>query len=104
MIVEQRTYTIKPGTTADYLNIYETQGMEAQKEILGNMVGYFYTDIGPLNQIIHMWGYEDLNQRAKRRKALFEDPRWLKMLPNLRQHLIAQESKILVPTPFSPIK
>lgn len=104
MIVEQRTYTIKPGTTQEYLKTYQEQGMEAQLEILGNMVGYFYTEIGPLNQIIHMWGYDSFEERTKRRTALFQDPRWQKMLPNLRQHLVSQESKILMPTSFSPIR
>ena len=34
MIIEMRTYTIQPGTTPEYFNVYETMGMEAQKEIL----------------------------------------------------------------------
>lgn len=104
MLVEQRTYTIRPGTTAAYLKTYEEQGMAVQKEILGNMVGYFYTETGPLNQIIHMWGYDSFEDRMARRKALFEHPDWLAMLPNLRPHLEAQESKILIPTSFSPIR
>ena len=103
MIVEQRTYTINPGATQQYLKTYETQGMEAQKEILGHMVGYFYTDIGPLNQIVHMWAYKDLNERAERRAKLFTDPRWQAMLPNLRPHIVSQESKVLIPASFSPI-
>jgi len=104
VIVEQRTYTIKPGTTQEYLKTYQEQGMEAQKEILGNMIGYFYTEIGPLNQIIHMWGYESFEDRTARRAKLFQDPRWLNMLPNLRQYMVSQESKILLPTSFSPIR
>ena len=48
-------------------------GMEAQKEILGHMVGYYATEIGELNQVVHMWAYEDLNSRVERRAKLMKD-------------------------------
>jgi hypothetical protein len=67
MIVEQRTYTLHPGKTPEYLRLYESEGMAIQTRILGRMVGYFTTEIGPLNQVIHMWGYDTFEERAKRR-------------------------------------
>ena len=67
MIVEQRTYTLFPGKTLEYLRLYESEGMAIQTRILGRLVGYFTTEIGPLNQIIHMWGYDSFEERARRR-------------------------------------
>ena len=64
MIVEMRTYTIQPGSTPEYFKVYETMGMEAQKEILGHMVGYYATEIGELNQVVHMWAYDSLDSRT----------------------------------------
>ena len=58
MIVEQRTYTLHPGKVPEYLRLYQAEGMAIQTRILGRMVGYFTTEIGPLNQIVHMWGYD----------------------------------------------
>jgi len=103
MIVEHRTYTLHPGNHLKYLEVYEQEGLEIQQPILGNLVGYFYTDIGPLNQIIHMWGYESLDERALRRKKLFENQDWLAYLKKIIPMIISQESKILVPASFSPI-
>ncbi len=98
-----RTYTLRPGTHPEYLKVYEAMGMEAQKEILGHMVGYYSTEIGPLNQIIHMWAYDSLDERSERRAKLMTDPRWQKMLPELRKYIKSQETKILVPAPFVKI-
>ena len=103
MIVEQRTYTLHPGQHLKYLDTYEKEGLEIQRPILGNLVGYLFTDIGPLNQIVHMWGYESLAERTKRRRKLFEDLGWRAYIQMIVPMIASQESKILIPAPFSPI-
>jgi len=104
MIVEMRTYKIKPGTIPDYYRIYETEGMAIQRRILGNLIGYFHTDIGPLNQIVHLWGYEDLADRAARRAELAKSTEWLACVARLMDLIIEQDNKILLGAPFSPIR
>ena len=100
MLVEQRTYTTHPGKYRDYLSLYEQEGLQIQLRVLGRMVGYYYTDIGELNQIVHMWAYEDLADRTHRRAELMKDANWrayaAKMLPLLQ----SQTSKIMIPAPF----
>jgi NIPSNAP len=103
VFVEERTYTLKPGTVADYLSAYARDGLEVQREHLGNLIGYFTTEIGTLNQIVHMWGYESMAERQQRRTALYSDPRWQEYLPTVLPWLVRQESRILLPTSFSPI-
>ena len=103
MIVEQRTYTLHPGQHLKYLDTYEKEGLELPRPILGNLVGYFFTDIGPLNQIVHMWGYDSLDERTKRRRKLFEDLGWRAYIQMIVPMIASQESKILIPAPFSPI-
>ena len=76
MLVEKRTYTLHPGKAPEYLRIYTESGMEIQRRILGNLVGWFTTEIGNVNQIVHMWAYADLNDRAERRAELAADPGW----------------------------
>jgi hypothetical protein len=103
MIVEQRTYRYKPGTLPKFLELYEAKGLAVQKRILGNMLGYFVTEIGPLNQTVHLWGYESLDDRAERRARLMADPDWRAFLAEALPLLETQESRILLPTRFSPI-
>ena len=103
MFVEQRTYTLLPGTQGEWLENYEKYGLKIQTEILGRLVGYFTTEFGALNQVVHMWAYETFEDRAERRKKLFQNPVWLEFLPKVRPLLVSQESKILLPAAFSPI-
>jgi hypothetical protein len=104
MIVEERIYTLYPGKQAEYLKHYQEEGLEVQSRILGRMVGYFTTEVGPLNQVIHMWGYDSFEERLRRRAELFKDPTWLGYVAKIRPLILSQENKILLPTPFSPIR
>ncbi|AIO35505.1 NIPSNAP family protein [Burkholderia pseudomultivorans] len=104
MIIEQRTYTVKPGAVPAYLDFYMREAMEVQKRHLPNMIGYFSTEFGTLNQIIHMWGYADLDERARCRAELYADPAWQTAVKKLLEMIEVMESKILVPAPFSPIQ
>lgn len=100
MLVEQRIYTTHPGKWRDYLALYEAEGLEIQKNILGRMVGYYRTECGALNQIVHMWAYEDMNEREERRVRLMADPGWLSYVARMMPLLQSQESKILMPASF----
>ena len=102
MIVEQRTYTVKPGAVPEYMTLYEAEGFAIQQPILGNLVGWYYTDFGPLNQIVHMWGYDSYAERERRRAELGRNTDWQGFLPKIRPLLVRQENKILLPAPWSP--
>ena len=104
MFVEQRTYTLLPGSQGEWLENYEKYGLEIQTKILGRLVGYFSTEFGALNQVVHMWAYETFEDRAERRKKLFQNAVWLEFLPKVRPLIVSQESKILLPAAFSPIR
>ena len=100
MFVEMRTYTLQVGRVPEYLRIYEAEGMETQKRILGLMLGYYSCDSGDLNQVIHMWGYDDMPDRAQRRTALFQDPVWLAYIPKVSGLILKQENRFLSPARF----
>lgn len=104
MLIELRTYTFHPGKLPEFMRVYEQEGLEVQKRILGRMVGYFTTDIGMLNQVVHLWGYEDLKDRSERRALLAADKGWQGYLAKILPMIQTMESKILVPTRFSPIQ
>lgn len=104
MIVEQRTYLFHPGGLPKFFKAYEDSGArELQQRTLGNLIGYFTTEIGTLNQSVHLWGYASLDDRATRRTALMGEAVWRDFLADIVPLLKNQESKILLPTDFSPI-
>lgn len=102
MIYEMRTYRLKAGTVPAYLKLVEEDGIEVQKRHLGQLVGYFSSEIGPLNEIVHIWAYRDLNDRAARRAQLAGDARWQEFIPKIQALIDTMESKILLPARFSP--
>jgi hypothetical protein len=104
MIVEQRTYTLQPGTIQEFLRLYEAEGYDIQRSALGDPVGYYSTEVGPINQIIHMWAYVDFADRTERRKRLQALPEWRAWTPKARPFYAAQENRILVPANFMRIE
>lgn len=104
MIVEERIYRIRNGCMGRYLQLVREEGLAIQQPILGGLVGYFTSDIGPLSQVTHWWAYADLQDRARRRQQLANDSRWQAFLPKLSENIEQAENRILVPTDFSPLQ
>jgi hypothetical protein len=89
-----------------WLALYEEYGLPVQTKYLGNLIGFFQTEIGTLNQVVHLWGFNDLNDRAKRRADMSKDPAWHEFIRRNEElaAFVHQENKIVVPVKFSPIK
>ncbi|WP_420994777.1 MULTISPECIES: NIPSNAP family protein [Cupriavidus] len=102
MIVEERVYTCYCGKAQTYVKMYEAEGLAIQRPILGHLLGYFTSELGTLNQVVHLWAYQDLEDRAARRARLLADPAWQAYAAKVQPLVLTQENKILVPAAFSP--
>ncbi|MEO5695504.1 MAG: NIPSNAP family protein [Burkholderiaceae bacterium] len=102
MIVDFRAYTLQSGTVAKFLELFEIEGLEPQVRILGNFLGIYRTEIGNINEIIMMFGYDDANERQRRRVELFKDPAFQAYLQKVRPMLVHQEVRMLVPSKCNP--
>ena len=100
MYVEERMYTLQVGKAAEYFRNYEEFGLKAQIRHLPHMAGYYLTEVGPQNVVIHLWAYEDLNQRDKCRAAMQADPEWQAYLPKIRPLIVSQDTRIMKCAPF----
>lgn len=103
MLYEIRTYRLKNGAIPEYLRVVGEEGIAIQKGHLGNLVGYFSSDIGPINEIVHIWGFASLDDRQARRAQLAADPAWQAFLPKIRDLIVTADNKIMTPAAFSPI-
>jgi NIPSNAP protein len=94
VIYEIRTYTLKPGCVSDYEKRF-AEAVETRTKY-SPMYGMWHTEIGPLNQIVHIWGYESLQARFDARSAATRDTsgNWP---PKTNDLVVSQESDILVP-------
>ncbi|MBF0277194.1 MAG: NIPSNAP family protein [SAR324 cluster bacterium] len=95
MIYEMRTYTLKPGGIAQY----EANFAEAlsHREKYSKLAAFWHTEIGPMNQVIHVWPYEDLEERTRIRAELAQDPNWP---PRNEGLVLKMESEIYTPAEF----
>jgi NIPSNAP len=97
MIYEIRTYTLRPGTVAEFETRFTKRKPLREKH--SKLGAFWHTELGPLNQVIHVWPYEDLQHRMAVRDAMAKDTD-MQQLPGGRDLIVAQESNILIPAPF----
>ncbi len=104
MIIDERSYEVHPAHVQDYLDLYEAEGMTIQISHLGDLVGWFTTDIGTVNEVVHLWRYKDMGDREKRRARMNADPAWQAFRKKASPYLLRMRNRILVPTAFSPLR
>ncbi|MCH9037370.1 MAG: NIPSNAP family protein [Chloroflexi bacterium] len=74
MIYEMRTYNFFPGGLAQF---EEGFARDIPHRLKYSKLGALWrTEIGPLNQAIHVWPYRDMQHRAEVRAAAEKDPHW----------------------------
>ncbi len=105
MLIDHRTYRVRPGTMQAHLDIYEQYGFDAQVRHLGKPVAYMFAESGDLNTIVHVWAYENAGDRETKRTAMLADPDWQTYLKKNREagYLQDQVTKLMVPAKFAPI-
>ncbi len=98
MIHELRIYTAKAGTVGDMAKNSGEIARAIRGDNYGKLEGYWITEIGPLNKVVHLWSYKDLNERARLRAELGKNERWAKeYLPLIRPILLRQDIRLLNP-------
>jgi NIPSNAP len=96
MIYELRTYTLRPGTIAEMVKLSSTVSRDIRGNEYGKLEGYWSTEIGPLNQVVHLWSYRDLDERTRLRAELAKNPRWHKeYTPLIYPLLVRQDIRLL---------
>ncbi len=97
MIYEIRTYNCIPGGAQELIQrvgaAYENRAKYSE------VAGFWYTDIGPLHQVVHLWPYQSLEDRLRIRSEAAKDENWP---PNTYDLIADMQSEIFMPTPFCP--
>jgi hypothetical protein len=106
MIVDVRTYRVRPGKMPQELDLYAKQGLAAQVRHLGTPLAYLYGESGDINSLVHLWVFEDAADRARKRGAMASDPEWQAYLKLADEagFLVDQRNSLMLPASFAPIK
>ncbi len=98
MLHELRTYTARPGAIPKIIELNESVGRKVRGDDYGVLEGYWFTEIGPLNQVMHLWRFDSFEERARLRGELGKLEGWTKKyVPNLRPLLVNQQTRFLNP-------
>jgi hypothetical protein len=79
MIIEMRTYTLRPGTLVEVEKRF-AEGLPG-REKHSKLAAFWHTEVGPLNQIIHVWAYDNFDTG---------------------EFIVNMQNEIFHPAPFSP--
>ena len=97
MLYEVRTYDLKPRSLPEVEKRFGEQYEKRKK--YSELAAFWHTEIGPLNQIIHVWPYKDLAERERIREAVVKDKVWP---PDIKEFITTTRSDIMMPFDFSP--
>ncbi len=101
---EMRTYTLNPGDQPKVRKAWE-KPLAARLE-LSPVIALWFSELGALNKFVHIWPYRSLDERMAVRKQAVASGLWPPMPgPGADSYVsVAQENKVLVAAPFSPLK
>ncbi len=89
-LYELRTYTLRVGAMAEAVKLYQEFGFPALQKGGQDkkLVGYFQSDTGTINQLVHLWKFD---------KDFVEG-----FASKFRPLLMTQEVKLLQAAPWGP--
>ena len=103
MLYELRKYTLKVGTMGTVLELYGNKGYPAFTAAeKARLVGYFTSDTGTLNQIVHLWRFKDDAERREHWASVFSNAAFMDFAKDLRPNILNQENQILNEAPWGP--
>ena len=89
-IVEMRTYRLKPGTRAEFLEIFRTRSLPAHTEIGMRILGPWVSAEDP-DVFFFMRGFPSLESREPMKEQFYEGPLWkgeleAKLMPMIEKY------------------
>ena len=103
MIVEMRTYKLKPGKRDEFTRIFRTRSMRAHAEIGMKILGPFLSIEDP-DTFFFMRGFPDLASREPMKARFYEGDLWKNELENVLMPMIEKYDVVLVDDPTSSIR
>jgi len=72
-LYELRTYTLRVGAMAEAVKLYQELGFPALQKGGQDkkLVGYFQSDTGTINQLVHLWKFDDDADRRAHWAAVY---------------------------------
>ena len=104
MVFDFRMYTFKPGAIPSYMAAVEEVAIPIRKRHGVKLAGWYYSDVGDLNQVTHIWAFDDLKHLKEAKEAVTTDPEWSgTYIPRVSGLLVAQNTYLMNTSEFGPV-
>jgi len=94
-LVDHRIYTIALRQMPAFLDVFQRLAMPVLMQTLGHPLGLHTSLVGPQNQFIHLWAYEDLADYERRSRARDSHPDFPAYLAASGHLITAQETRLI---------
>ena len=98
MIIEMRTYKLKPGCREPFLDVFRAKSMPAHAEIGMKILGPWLS-IEDEDTFFFMRGFPDLESRDPMKAKFYEGELWKEELENVLLPMIEKYDVVLVEDP-----
>jgi hypothetical protein len=95
MIIEMRTYRLKPGLREEFLKIFNMKSVPAHQEIGMKILGPFLSVEDP-DVFFFMRGFPDLASREPMKQKFYDGPLWKNELEAVLLPMIEKYDAVLV--------
>ncbi|HZQ71139.1 MAG TPA: NIPSNAP family protein [Terriglobales bacterium] len=103
MIIEMRTYKLKPGKREQFLEIFRTKSVPAHDEIGMKILGPFLSVEDP-DVFFFMRGFPDLESREPMKAKFYEGRLWKEELENVLMPMLEKYDVVLVDDPENKVR
>ena len=104
MLYDFRVYTLKPGATPAYMAAVKELALPIRNKYGIKLAGWYYSDIGELNQVVHIWAYKDEAHLAEAKAQVNADPDWIeKYGPRVLPLIVSQKAYLMLSPDFAPV-
>ena len=101
MIYDMRTYDIAMGKTPEYMAAVREIALPVRESYGVKLAGWYYTDVGALNKVVHIWAYRDFAHFEEAREAFRNDERWINdYVPRVKGIVLRQENQLMRASDF----
>lgn len=103
LILEHRAYTPLPGNASAFWDAQVKRGFELVQPLMERAMGYFQSVSGPVEQIVHLYRYDDLADWQARLHGLYGVKELEPYFREVRPLLSRQVNAIYVPAPLEQL-
>ena len=94
-LVDHRIYTIALRKMPEFLEVFIRLTLPLLMQSLGHPVGCYTSLVGPQNQFVHLWAYDDLADYERRCRARDTHPDFPAYLAASGHLITAQETRLI---------